>query len=29
MKLEAQRILLELKHKIAKADLPVFSPKKK
>ena len=29
MKLEAQRILLELKHKIVKADLPVFSPKKK
>jgi len=29
MKLEAQRILLELKHKIVKADLPVFTPKKK
>ena len=29
MKLEAQRILLELKHKIVKAYLPVFSPKKK
>lgn len=29
MKLEAQRILLELKHKIVNAYLPVFSPKKK
>ena len=29
MKREAQRILLELKHKIVNAYLPVFSPKKK
>ena len=29
MKLEAQRVLLELKHKIVKEDLSVFSPKKK